>query len=49
MRRKSKQTARRERARDRMLEKAKEYTLGTYVSKFVAPEFQRLNGTRSGD
>lgn len=34
--------------RDRMLEKAREYTLGTYVSGFVAPEFQRLIRAEAG-
>jgi len=28
--------------RDRMIEKAREYTTGTYIRKFVAPEFQRM-------
>jgi len=31
-----------ERARQRLLEKAKEYQLGTYSNKFVAPLFQRM-------
>jgi hypothetical protein len=31
-----------ERARQRLLEKAKEYTTGTYSRKFVAPLFQRM-------
>lgn len=30
------------RSRQRMLAKAKEYTTGTYVNKFVAPLFQRM-------
>ena len=31
-----------ERARDRMIEKAKEYSTGTYSAKFVAPIFQKM-------
>jgi len=30
------------RARQRMLDKAREYTTGTYINKFVAPVFQRM-------
>ncbi len=32
----------RERKRHRMIEKAREYSLGTYSRKFVAPVFQRM-------
>ncbi len=31
-----------ERARQRMLDKAKEFSTGTYVARFVAPVFQRM-------
>ena len=35
-------------ARDRMLDKAREKTLGTYVAKFVAPEFQKMIRAEAG-
>lgn len=31
-----------ERARQRMIAKAQEFQIGTYVARFVAPEFQRM-------
>ena len=31
-----------ERARQRMIDKAKEFQIGTYVNRFVAPEFQQM-------
>ena len=34
--------------RDRMITKAREYTIGTYVSRFVAPEFQRMIRAEAG-
>lgn len=36
------------RARDRILEKAKEFSTGTYVSRFVAPLFQRVIRAEAG-
>jgi len=43
----------RARKRDRMLEKAREYTTGTYCRKFVSPLFQKMIraefGAHSGD
>ena len=35
-------------SRDRMLAKAREYTVGTYVNKYVAPEFQRVIRAEAG-
>ena len=37
-----------ERARQRMQEKAKQYTLGTYSRKYVAPVFQRMIRAEAG-
>lgn len=36
------------RARERLLEKAREYTTGTYRNKFVAPVFQRMIRAEAG-
>jgi predicted butyrate kinase (DUF1464 family) len=38
----------RRRARERMLDKAEEYTPGTYCRKFVAPEFQKMVRAEAG-
>lgn len=37
-----------ERARRRMIEKAREYTLGTYCARFVAPVFQQMIRAEAG-
>ncbi len=42
MKRKTTPEERIARARERMLEKSREYQLGTYANKFVAREFQRM-------
>jgi hypothetical protein len=36
------------RVRDRMIEKAREYSIGTYINKFVAPVFQRMIRAEAG-
>lgn len=36
------------RARERMLEKAKEFSTGTYISRFVAPLFQKMIRAEAG-
>lgn len=37
-----------ERARTRMLDKAREFRIGTYLSRFVAPAFQRMIRAEAG-